>query len=451
MFKNLLNILMESGLSEQPITVPTKPAPTKAPVRPSRRTTPLKPAPGIHPKPKANRDVELFKQARKNQGVEEMAFDPGMFPSFIHPSKKKWIETGDEELDALFPTLTEGEQSYLEMITSHGYQEMVSRLEKYTGIEADEKNLPQIMSLVFQSIEKAVEIESKDKKRFEDLALEIVLDMPEFEMVKEAYENKEIEFDVKLATPELGYEEGEVEAEEGELTDTEQINLALAKEFEGLSEEKLRRRLANILIQGSAVLKLYLFNMASEELNKIDSNLMDLYGILAVVVQLGYWIYPTGFEEGAVENIESQMGSEEVIPSGDDYIIKVRARVFPYLIHELVKGIYEWVSLDPELRDAMKSDSIGKETEDIIVGPGVFKVLSSYVPSAEQRLMPLVQKKFLQLSRDEVKEVLDLSSEGKRIMKELVDQAREDWDEYKRGAYGEYQEDEGEEEEEEVF
>jgi len=449
MFKNLLNTLKESGLFEQPVTVPAKPkpkTPTK-PVKPSRRTTPLKPAPGVHPKPKANRDVELFKQARKDRPVEEMAFDPGMFPSFIHPSKKKWIETGDEELNEILPTLTEGEQSYLEMITSHGYQEMVNRLEKYTGLEADAANLPQILSLAFQSLEKAIEIESKNKKRFEELALDIVLDMPEFEMVKEAYENKEIDFDVKLGTPELGYSEEDLKAEEGELSDAEELNLALAKEFEGLSEDKLRRRLANLLIQGSAVLKLYLFNMASEELNKIDSNLMDYYGILAVVVQLGYWMTPTGFEKVSVQNIESQMGSEEVIPSGDDYIIKVRAKVFPYLVHEIVKGIYEWVSLDPELKAAMRGDSIEKETEDIIVGPGVFRVLSSYVPASEQRLLPLVQKKFLQLSREETKEVLNLSDEGKRIMKDIIDQAREDWDEYKRGAYGDYEEEEEEEEE----
>ena len=447
MFNDLYKNLRDADLSEE---TETKPAPAKphTPVKPSRRTTPLKPAPGVHPAPKAgkNKDLELFMQARKGQTVAEMAFDPGKFPSFLHPSKKNWIETGDEVLDELFPTLTEGEQSYLEMLTSQGYQNMVQRLEKYIGDDADNIQLPRVMSYVYKALEMAVDIESKHTKKLEELALEIVLNMPEFEMVKEAYENEEIKFDIALGQPELGLGEME-EAEEGELTEDESLNLEFSKAFESLDDDKLRRRLANILIQGSAVLKLYLFNMASEEIKQIDPKLMDLYGILAVVVQLGYWITPTGFEQMAIDSPEAQMGSEEVIPDGDDYIIKIRATTFPFLVHELVKGIYEWVSIDPNMKDAMKADSLSKESEDIIVGSEVFKILSSYVPSAEQRLLPLVQKKFLQLAKEEVKDVLAKSDEGKRIMDELVAEAREDWEQYKSGAYGDYEDDTEEEQE----
>jgi len=136
---------------------------------------------------------------------------------------------------------------------------------------------------------------------------------------------------------------------------------------------------------------------------------------------------PTGIEKFAGGAPESQMGSEEVIPEGDDYIIKVRALTFPFLIHELVKGIYEWVAIDPELKKAMQSDTIEKETKDIIVGPELSKILNSYVSVEKQELLPLVYKKFLQLPKSEVKEVFAKSIVGKKVMQDLVFQAEDEW------------------------
>jgi len=423
-------------LEQQPTTIP-KPRPVEpdAPPKPKRKRspTPLKPTPGVHPKPKAeipgSKDAELFKKARMS--VTEMAFDPGRFPSFVHPSKKDWIETGDEELDALFPSLTEGEQSYLEMITSKSYQDMLGRLEKYIGQKAEDIDVPQMLSLVLQSLRTVIKIESKHRNSLEDLALEVVLKLPEFEMVKEAYENEEVNFDIKLGMPELNLNI-DMEAEEGELSDAEELNLELTDELEGFSDEKLRRRLANLLIQGSSVLKMYLFNLVSDELEKIDPTLPNLYGLISVIVQLGYWITPSGIEKISTESMEGQMGSEEVIPEGDEYVIKVRALTFPFLVHELTKGIYEWISLDPELKRAMEMDSLEKETEDIIVGSELFKVLTSYIPANKQKFIPLVHKKFLRLPRDQVKSVFAKNIEGKSIMRDLLNQAEEDWEDYQQ-------------------
>ncbi|MHA1883086.1 MAG: hypothetical protein ACTSUO_08580 [Candidatus Thorarchaeota archaeon] len=433
MFRKLLERLMR--LEEQPVA-PTLVPPRTKPVTPVRKPvkkprTPIKPTPGIHPKPKANLEIELFKKVRS--GLKEMAFDAGKYPSFVHPEKKSWIEAGDPELNELFPKLSEEEQTYLEMITSKAYQEMISRLERYTGVSADKLTLPQILSITLQSLRKVLEIEKDHRPELEKLAVDVIMNLPEYEMVKEAWENGEFKLDAKLGPAELDVEI-DTSPEEGELSTAEDMNAKLADAFEDLNDVKLRRRLANLLIQGSATLKTYLFNIVNDELSKIDKSLPRLYGILAVMAQLGYWITPSGIEAGA--SGAAAAGSSEVIPEGEDYVIKVRGTTFPYLVHEIAKGIAEWASLDPEFKQEMEAETIGKETWDIIAGPEVYKVLTSYIPLKDQKFIPLVQKLLLKLSKDEIKDVLAKNRSGEEIMKRLLDQARDQWEEYKREEAG---------------
>jgi hypothetical protein len=416
LFDKVVNEQQPAPARPKPVTPSIPKTPTEEPYR--KPKSPIKPTPGKHPKPKArsNIDIELFKKARS--GMNEMAFDPGRFPDFVHPTRKSWIETGDEQLDALFPKLTKGEQSYLEMITSKTYQEMVARLEKYTGVQG-RGAMPALLGVLAEALNKVFEVEASHIDELEKLALEVVLELPEYKMVKNAYEEGEVDFDIKLGKPELNVDM-DTEADEGELSPAEEMNLDLTDELEGVDEAMLRRRLANLLTQGSATLKTYLFNMVSKRLTEIDSDLPNLYGLLAVAAQIGYWIFPPEFAEAT----EAGVGSEEVIPEGDEYTIKVRAVAFPYLVHELVKGITEWLSLTEEGGHA-EVDTMKKEAEDIIAGPELYKMLSSYVD--KQELMPLVQKKFLQLPRDEVKDVLAKNARGESIMRRLVRDASNEW------------------------
>ena len=70
----------------------------------------------------------------------------------IHPDKQEWIRQGDEEVNKLFPTLSNKEKSYLSLITSENYNEMVSNIEKYLGVTPTRTNLPSLVSALFQSV-----------------------------------------------------------------------------------------------------------------------------------------------------------------------------------------------------------------------------------------------------------------------------------------------------------
>jgi len=255
--------------------------------------------------------------------------------------------------------------------------------------------------------------------------------MEEFEMVSDAVSNGEVRFVVSLGQPDIKLQVSP--GEEGDLFADEELTLKLAKSLQGIDELRLRKRMAAMLIQGSATLKMYMFHLVEKELKEINPKLINLYGIVSTMAQIGYWVTPSGIEEMAAEG-GAEGGAEEVVPEGDTYVIRAQGLCFPFLVHEIVKGIYDWISINPEFTD-LASSGIEAETKDIIVGPEIFKVLQKSVPN--QKLLPLVQKYFLELSSKEMKEILSGSSAGKDILSSIISMAEENWEEYQSSKEGE--------------
>ena len=411
----------------EPTTTPTTPA---APPRPHKPNTPIRQKPGTTPKPKAslNPDVELF---LKKRGLTEKKINEADPLKGIHPAKQEWIKTGDENLNKLLPELSKEEQRYLVTIASETYQETIRKIQEYTGIEVKPTNYPALVGLMFQTLEDTIALESTHKQQLEEMALDLVFSIPEFKIVEEAYLNDELGFDIKLGSGEL---KGLVdqEAPEDGLSQDEELNLALADTFKGMTDEDLRRKFANLLITGGSYNKLYLYSMAAEKLARIDAHLPAYYGILASMAQLGYWITPFGIEQMAAGGEETSAGSEEVIPKGDKYIIKVRGSTFPYLTYELIKSVYEYLALDPTQQIAMGQDTLEDETKDMIAGPGVYKAVASYIPADRQELLPIVQKKLTALEAEEIRDVIANNPNGRRIMDRLIGEAEKEMATYRK-------------------
>ena len=368
----------------------------------------------------------------KCKRVNEMAFDPGQHRNVVNPQRKQWIESGGGDLSKILPDLSDAEQTYIEMVTSAAYQQLLNRFKHYTKQDPSSINLPQLVTSVQSALHQLSIIEKDHKERLEQICVDTVLNLPEYTMVKEAYHNDEVRLDVQLGPAELQLTMPEGD-DENNLQPEEQLNEELFEELVDADDPRvLRRRFANLLIQGNASLKFYLFNLVTKDLQKINPSLPELYGIVSTLVQLGQWMMPPGIEELAAQTPEAQMGSEEVIPQDDKYTIKVRAICFPYLLHELVKGIDEWASLSEDQKEGMKQDSFTKETEDMLVGPGVVQTIAAYLPADKLYLLPLVKKKVIALSRDEVKSVLKHTPEGEEIMETIIDESEYDWDTYKK-------------------
>lgn len=348
----------------------------------------------------------------------------------VHPQKKEWIETGDERINQILPELSPEEKRYLETVASESYEETVQRVQNYTGLEVNMANLPSLFSLLMETLQRTIHIEASNKTYLEELALSLVFEVPEFKVVEDAYLNDDLKFDIQLGQAELGRLTEPEEPAEDELTQQEEINLDLADAWEGQDETDIQRKFSNLMISGGSINKLYLFNMALDKLERINADLPTYYGILASVAQIGYWITPFGIEQAAAGGENTAAGSEEVVPEGDKYVIKVRALTFPFLVHELVKGIYEYLAIDPSHQQAMQKDTIEDETKDIMAGPGIYKTVMSYVPTDKQELMPLIQRKLTSLSSEDIRNILAKNDAGQRLMGQLIQDAEREWSEY---------------------
>ena len=440
-----INRMVEGTYNTETETMPTT-APVITPQTPTPRrekpTTPIKQVPGVTPKPKAmiNKDAELFLRKRNLLGSEENTvvearpgkkYDLGVVPA----DKLKWLNTGDETLNKILPGLPQEQRDYLLKISSDSYTELVDRLEDLTGITVTQNNLPKLAGITVAALKEVTAIESRNKIAFEDLAMELVFSIPEFKIVEQAYLNDEISIDAKIAPAELTKLTQPEEPEEQELeglTNDEELNFKMADFLENNSDEDIRRRFSNLMTSGGAIGKLNLFHMVAERLKRMDPRLPELYSLLSSVVYLGYWVMPSGVEKMAASSAARSAGSEEVIPEGDKYVIRARGIIFPYLVHELVKGIYEYLALNPNQQFAMKKDKVEDETRDFMAGPGIHKTVLSYVPDDKQELIPIVQKKLTAMGPAEIRDVLAKNPKGQQIMQGLITQADKEWSGYKK-------------------
>jgi hypothetical protein len=345
-------------------------------------------------------------------------------------------EGGDEELKALLPTLSPEEKSYWLMLGSENYKNLVANLKKYIGFQPSPGNDPEVWSIVGQASQKISEIESSHKKVLEKLALDLVLGLDEFKTYKQAYDDGYLKISISLTQPSMAdFEPGtyEGEAPEGELSPEEKENEELAKMFQGinLADVNTRRRLANLMIAGGSFSKMYLFHLAEEQLNSIDSTLVNLYGIVGVVAEYLYWTRTPGTEKQVQAGGAVGVESVKAGPNGT-YEITVKAVNFCYLCHELVKALGELNSIDPELKDVLRGEEIEDETRDVMMGPGLFKRIMTMIPTDEQHLMPMVQRKLVYLPTVDAQEILRQTPKGKEIFNKLVNDAREEWNTYQQ-------------------
>ena len=364
------------------------------------------------------------------------AIETGDKPDLIDPEKRKQLEAGTEEILGALP---EKAQDYYELIVSEAYQKLLDRIQHYTKAPVTQQNFPALVANVFGAFNKISEVESANKAKLEKMAVNVVLNLPEFEYVKKLVQANRLKIVAKLGTPDLknAVTQSEQEAQDkllpdvDGLSDLEELNQIVAENLFDDTETKLRRRLANTLMQGNAVSKLYLFNMVKNELDEMDKSLIYNYGLVTTVAQLFYFASPP-IENFTLPMIEAAaQGSEEVVPEGDVYTVKALAKTFPYLIHEIVKGIYEYLAIDPDksvpeaaVERKLKKDVIEQEVTDTIVGPELWNKIFELVSTEDQKYLPFVYQYVLALPIEDVKKVFKGDKEGEKIVQGLVLRAK---------------------------
>ena len=189
-----------------------------------------------------------------------------------------------------------------------------------------------------------------------------------------------------------------------------------------------------MITQGNAVNKLYLFQLASDSLNKIDPNLIKLYGIMSVMVQASYYAIPDMPLTNAMKG--SAVGSEEIVPNDDGtYTIVARSPFFPYLVHEIVKGLYDYLSMDIVSQSQLDDETLDSELVDIMSGPALYTNLAKLIPQKDIEYLPLVFKLMLGLDVNTIKEILSGGGRTQMHIQKLLQQAKDLQNDYEKEEY----------------
>ena len=433
--KNQLVKLIKEVLSEAPaptIEPPTRPTAPPAPTKPTTRPNPLRPTkPGIAPRPKAlSHDVEAF--LYKRESLTEKIDTGDDMPDLIDPSKRAKIENEKDYVEQILPDLGPDADRYLEIITSESYQKNIQRVAYYLGININEiqnkfPNYPTMVMLAIKALNDIKRAESGMKQQLEQIAVDVVLDLPENKFIKKLVDDEDIIIDAKLGNADLTKavttDKMDEEMSNG-LTVAENLNIQLNTMLGDKTEGKLRRTLANYMTQGDAVNKLFLFNNVSEKLDQLSPNLSKKYGVLAAITQIGYYLTPDFPITSDIVNMAA-VGSEQVIPTGEKYTIKARAMTFPYLVHELVKGIGDYISMDVASQEELDTETMDDEIKQIMAGPALEMKLRKLVPLDKIEYLPIIKKLFYKLPIETIKDILLGGMKAQSYMNSLIKQAEE--------------------------
>ena len=375
--------------------------------------------------------------SKKIKLTEAPPIDYNDRPERMSPDIERKLRSREHPLGShqAFPGEEGDESNFEEIIASKRFQDVINKVKDATGLE--EINPQSAMSLqpmLMSAVQRTMEIESQNKQKLEDLAVSLVVDQM-------SIPEGDLQFDAKLEKPTLeGMQKKPKEKKKKELEfkqpDTEDKEAAerLAK----LDLEKQKRRLINSLIQGSSKKAHYMYHLVNETLNEINPDLVNLYSLIMSVNDLMYWIMPDmeGMVGAGADSLAA--GREEVDLETDPPTIKAKGIMFPILVHELWKGVMEYVSMhglpsDPEFAEEVigAEDTLPAEVWDLRLGPIIWeKFLESYPEDLLNsddygriknylyyNIVSLEPEPFIGLA----KEILSGSQRGKDMVSKIVD------------------------------
>lgn len=349
------------------------------------------------------------------------AINVGDNPDWLDPGKRRSIERREN------PYTKHPAMGHSEQLAGEGYQEVLRKVARYTGLDPRQvRGGPRgLGTLMFQALERMLDLQAGHEEELEQLAIRTVLGMDEFELAREAVEAGELRIEAVL-TQNVNLEGAREEAED--MSDKEEMQIAqVARE---LDLETAKRRFVNMLIQGNAMSKSYAFHLVNDELNAISPQLVNLYGVLTSISELGHYIFPDEMQ-AAMRGAEGAGGAARIRIGEDGVpILHAEADAFPTLIHELVKVLMEYLSYseedDPETRaHAMsQADTLSDEPMALMLGPGAWRRVVALVPADKQRMLPYIYDYIVRLPPEQfdafMTEVQQGSARARRTVENLV-------------------------------
>jgi hypothetical protein len=358
-------------------------------------------------------------------------------PERMSPDIERKLSTGEHPLGKhqAFPE-SGGGDSFEEVIASKRFKDVIEKVKRATGLETvDPASAMSIQPMMQQALMRAMQIESQHKQALEQLAIEVVMD-------NLAVPEGDLQFDAQLKKPTLEGMQNKPQKPKNkpQIPQNPEEEQEAADRLQKLDLERQKRRFINSLIQGSSKKALYLYHMVDEKLNEIDPDLVNLYSLLMSVNDLMYWIMPDmDMRMAAGEGESLGAGREELDLETDPPTIKAEGALFPILVHELFKGVMEYVSAhglpsDPDFAEDVigMEDTLPAEIWDLRLGPVIWEKFMEAYPQElitnddSRRIQNYLYFRIVSLEAEEflnlAKKMLEGGEEGKRLVQKLVDE-----------------------------
>lgn len=136
--------------------------------------------------------------------------------------------------------------------------------------------------------------------------------------------------------------------------------------------------------------------------------MVPLYGALSSSGHFFYWLMPDpGKSGGGGGGRNEAAGSTRIKLVDGTPTIVAQGVTFPMLVHELSKGLMEFISYpedeDDEIRKRVfaQADTLDQEPNDLRIGPAIWEQIVSHIGVANAKLMPHVYDKIIRLPTSE--------------------------------------------------
>lgn len=343
-------------------------------------------------------------------------------------------------------------EEYLHMLYSDNYEKVIERLAHYARVNPEQLGNYPLTQEVVRILNRIFSIESSHKEKLEKLAVKLVLGLEEMHTIVDAINDGVLKIDAKISAGQLQNaitdiqaqemeeqqydEEGEPTIEGDQLTDEEKLEIGVAMSVMGSEEIKDKRNFADILRYGEAFNHLYSFNLVRDKLDEINPELAGMYGVASSIVQVLYYMDKPGGEEQAAGSSDTALGSvelEEEERQGDEgvYVIKARAQTFSFLVHEIVKGIQQYIGLTNETMNQAKLGSLENETRKARYAQAFVNknigMIRDYAPGFIKHKLEIYQK-LIALPAEQQREVLAGGGKARAILKNIIDKMAKDYD-----------------------
>jgi hypothetical protein len=363
------------------------------------------------------------------------------------------IEQKGFSIEEIFPALNDGEESFLKVLVNETYEQLCDWASAHLNYSQFTGNNYRLNSIIGNTIDQIVSIEDANKDSLKELAMTKFLELPEYELLNDAYVNGDL--DIKLF---LGNEEGTdiqkiksafrnslPKVNYAGLTDEEATTLGIANSLFQHKDEILKREFANLLISGEATNKFNFFQLFKEDLDSINTKLYDLYGLFSATMQTLFFTTPPSLynarNSDAAIGMAKNSSDTEQDEGNQKRVITAKGIIFPVLTHEMAKGFMEYIMEgalpeDAEMRQYVlnHADGVDKEILGLLTGGTLIKRLRKRIdelhPRLNHALLPLILLDIVKSGKAGIQEILRQSEKGNDIIRSIIRDKKQAYDDY---------------------